>query len=78
MYDMETTLTVRIPRSRSAALERLARARRTTVSAVVRDILEQSLDGTRSDAFRALAGSMALSKPTGTFAQTIRRNNFRG
>jgi hypothetical protein len=74
---METTLTVRIPRSKGVALERLARARRMTVSAVVRDILELSLEGKRSDGFLALAGSATSKRPRSPFRDALRKNNFR-
>ncbi len=78
MYDMETTLTVRVPRKQSEALARLARSRKVTVSVVVRDLLDQSLSGRRLKGFAALAGSVAGgTTSTAPFRNTIRERNFR-
>ena len=78
MYDMETTLTVRVPKEQSEALTRLARSRKVTVSVLVRGLLDQSLSGRRLKGFAALAGSVASSAASASsFRTTIRGRNFR-
>lgn len=78
MYDMETTLTVRLPRKQNEALGRLARSRKTTVSAVVRTLLDQSLSGMRGNGFAALAGSITSEgRKRQSLRATIRERNFR-
>lgn len=78
MYDMETTLTVRVPKEQSEALTRLARSRKVTVSVLVRGLLDQSLSGRRLKGFAALAGSVAGSASSASsFRTTIRERNFR-
>ncbi len=78
MYDMETTLTVRVPKKQSDALTRLARSRKVTVSAVVRSLLDQSLSGQRLKGFASLAGSISSDgKSAPAFRTTIRERNFR-
>ena len=79
MYDMETTLTVRVPRAQNEALARLAKSRNTTVSAVVRALLDQSLSGLRGSGFASLAGSITSEgQSRAPFRATIRKRNIRG
>ncbi len=78
MYDMETTLTVRVPKRQSDALTRLARSRKVTVSVIVRSLLDQSLSGQRLNGFAALAGSIASEgRAAAAFRTKIRDRNFR-
>jgi hypothetical protein len=78
MYDMETTLTVRVPKKQSEALTRLARSRKVTVSVLVRSLLDQSLSGQRLKGFAALAGSVGSSTTSdSSFRTAIRERNFR-
>jgi predicted DNA-binding protein len=79
MYDMENTLTVRVPREQNEALARLARSRNTTVSAVVRALLDQSLSGLRTGGFASLAGAITSEgQSRAPFRATIRERNIRG
>jgi hypothetical protein len=75
---MSTTLSVRIGPRQQRALARRAAARRTSVSAVVREILEGALDerplGAKTADFR---GSLALSEPRDGWRRQIRARNWR-
>lgn len=79
MHDMETTLTVRVRREQSEALARLAKSRNTTVSAVVRALIDQSLSGLRTGGFASLAGSITSDgQSRAPYRATIRERNIRG
>jgi plasmid stability protein len=75
---MSTTLTVRLDSRQQKALARRAAARRTSVSAVVREILDSALDerpmGERTDALR---GQLALLPPKDPLRRRIRAHNWR-
>jgi plasmid stability protein len=75
---MGTTLTVRVDSRQQKALARRAASRRTTVSAVVREILDSALDqrpmGERTDALR---GQLALPPPNDPLRRRIRARNWR-
>jgi plasmid stability protein len=72
------TLTVRLDSRQRKALARRAAARRTSVSAVVREILDGVLDerpmGERTDALR---GQLALEPPRDALRRRIRSHNWR-
>lgn len=75
---MSTTLTVRIDARQQKALARRAAARRISVSAVVREILDGALDerpmGERTGALR---GSLTLPEPKDAWRKLIRSRNWR-
>lgn len=75
---MSTTLTVRLASRQQKALARRARARRTSVSAVVREILDSALDerpmAERTDTLR---GQLALLAPKDPLRRQIRAHNWR-
>ena len=75
---MGKTLTVRIGSRQQRALARRAAARGTTVSTVVREILERALDdgplGRKTSAFR---GRLSLPEPQDGWRRQIRARNWR-
>lgn len=75
---MGTTLTVRIDSRQQRALARRAAAKRTSVSAVVREILAGALDerpmGERTGALR---GSLSLPEPKEAWRRQIKARNWR-
>jgi plasmid stability protein len=78
LSDMGKTLTVRIGSREERALARRAAARGTSVSAVVREILEGALDegplGGKTAAFR---GRLSLPEPKDSWRRQIRARNWR-
>jgi hypothetical protein len=75
---MDTTLTVRGSSEQNEALARLAKLRKTRVSAVVRALLDQSLSGLRAGGFACLAGSITSEgRSRALFRATIRARNIR-
>jgi len=75
---MSKTLTVRIGFRQQRALARRAAARGTTVSTVVREILESALDesplGGKTGAFR---GRLSLPEPQDAWRKQIKARNWR-
>ena len=78
MYDMSTTLTVRLDSRQQRALLRRASAQRKSLSAVVREILDGALDerplGQRTGTLR---GRLALRKTKNAWRSSVKARNWR-
>jgi hypothetical protein len=78
MYDMSTTLTVRIDSRQQRALARRAAAQKKSLSVLVREILDGALDerplGQRTGALR---GRLSLAKPGDARRKQIKARNWR-
>jgi hypothetical protein len=78
MYDMSTTLTVRLDAGRQKLLLRRARAEGTTVSALVRDILDGALsERPMAERVGHVRGRIRLAAPKDAVRLSIRSRNWR-
>ena len=75
---MGTTLTVRVDTRRQKLLARRARAEGTTVSALVRDILDRALsERPMAERVGHLSGRIRLAPPEDSLRRAIRSRNWR-
>jgi hypothetical protein len=78
---METTLTIRLPRSQRAALKRRAKAEGSSESELVRAMIEREIGGGfHFDRVRHLIGSVQIDRKrlrADVWAEHIRRMNWR-
>ena len=78
MHFMDKTITIRLDREQDEALTRRAETLGKTRSAVVRELLAQALsEAPVSERAGHLKGSVQLSKPKDSWANHLRKQNWR-